>query len=178
MMGSKMIIEGITKEGKKFRPSDWPERISGNLMTVKNHRISYSPLLYPSYKEGLEDTIPEMKERNVLKKKWIKSIYILILLLVLSVSGFSQYRIHGYLKTNEKIGYVITDVNQKYNEKVIEELKKYGRPDIMVIVGGVIPAQDYQSLFDTGAVAVFGPGTKISEAAIKILDILIEEGSD
>lgn len=57
--------------------------------------------------------------------------------------------------------------------QVIEELKKYGREDIMVIVGGVIPAQDYQYLFDAGAVAVFGPGTKISDAAIKILDILM-----
>jgi methylmalonyl-CoA mutase len=57
--------------------------------------------------------------------------------------------------------------------QVIEELKKYGREDIMVVVGGVIPAQDYQFLFDAGAVAVFGPGTKISEAAIKILEILI-----
>jgi methylmalonyl-CoA mutase len=59
--------------------------------------------------------------------------------------------------------------------QVIEELKKYGREDIMVIVGGVIPAQDYQFLFDSGAVAVFGPGTKISEAAIKILDILLKD---
>lgn len=59
--------------------------------------------------------------------------------------------------------------------QVIEELKKYGREDIMVIVGGVIPAQDYQYLFDSGAVAVFGPGTKISEAAITILDILMQE---
>jgi len=58
--------------------------------------------------------------------------------------------------------------------QVIEELKNHGREDIMVIVGGVIPAQDYQYLFDAGAVAVFGPGTKISEAAIKILDILID----
>ncbi|MFL9844851.1 methylmalonyl-CoA mutase [Flavobacterium rhizosphaerae] len=58
--------------------------------------------------------------------------------------------------------------------QVIEELKKYGREDIMVIVGGVIPKKDYQYLFDTGAVAVFGPGTKISEAAIMILQILIE----
>ncbi|WP_264534780.1 methylmalonyl-CoA mutase [Flavobacterium sp. N1736] len=58
--------------------------------------------------------------------------------------------------------------------QVIEELKKHGREDIMVIVGGVIPAQDYQYLFDAGAVAVFGPGTKISEAAIKILEILID----
>ena len=57
--------------------------------------------------------------------------------------------------------------------QVIAELKKYGREDIMVVVGGVIPAQDYQFLFDAGAVAVFGPGTKISEAAIKILEILM-----
>ena len=57
--------------------------------------------------------------------------------------------------------------------KVIAELKKYGREDIMVIVGGVIPAQDYQFLYDAGAVAVFGPGTKISEAAISILEILL-----
>ena len=59
--------------------------------------------------------------------------------------------------------------------QVIEELKNYGREDIMVIVGGVIPKQDYQYLFDAGAVAVFGPGTKISDAAIKILEILIDE---
>ncbi|SEN80559.1 heterodimeric methylmalonyl-CoA mutase large subunit precursor [Flavobacterium sp. CF108] len=58
--------------------------------------------------------------------------------------------------------------------QVIEELKKHDREDIMVIVGGVIPAQDYQFLFDAGAAAVFGPGTKISEAAIKILEILID----
>ena len=58
--------------------------------------------------------------------------------------------------------------------KVIEELKKYDREDIMVIVGGVIPSQDYQFLFDAGAVAVYGPGTKISEAAIDLLEILID----
>lgn len=58
--------------------------------------------------------------------------------------------------------------------QVIEELKKYGRDDIMVIVGGVIPKQDYQYLFNVGAVAVFGPGTKISDTAIKILEILID----
>ncbi len=59
--------------------------------------------------------------------------------------------------------------------QVIEELKNYGREDIMVIVGGVIPAQDYQFLFDAGAVAVFGPGTKIAEAAISILEVLLQE---
>ncbi|MCF6350910.1 MAG: methylmalonyl-CoA mutase [Flavobacteriaceae bacterium] len=58
--------------------------------------------------------------------------------------------------------------------QVINELKKYGREDIMVIAGGVIPAQDYQYLFDKGVVGVFGPGTKIAKAAIDILEILIK----
>ena len=58
--------------------------------------------------------------------------------------------------------------------QVIAELKKYGREDIMVIVGGVIPAQDYQFLFDAGAVGVFGPGTKIAQAAIDLITILID----
>ncbi|MDA9070085.1 methylmalonyl-CoA mutase [Algibacter sp.] len=58
--------------------------------------------------------------------------------------------------------------------QVINALKGYGRDDIMVVVGGVIPKQDYQYLFDAGAIAVFGPGTKISAAAIKILEILID----
>ena len=57
--------------------------------------------------------------------------------------------------------------------QVIQELEKYGREDIMVIVGGVIPSQDYQFLFDAGAAAVFGPGTSISAAAIQLLEILI-----
>lgn len=56
---------------------------------------------------------------------------------------------------------------------VIEALKNYDREDIMVIVGGVIPKQDYQFLYDAGVVAVFGPGTKISDAAIQLLEILI-----
>ena len=58
--------------------------------------------------------------------------------------------------------------------QVIRELKKLDREDIMVIVGGVVPQQDYQFLFDAGAVAVFGPGTKISEAAISILEVLLQ----
>ena len=58
--------------------------------------------------------------------------------------------------------------------KVIEALKTYQRDDIMVIVGGVIPKQDYQYLFDHGTIAVFGPGTKVSEAAITLLEILLD----
>ncbi len=58
--------------------------------------------------------------------------------------------------------------------QIIQELKKHGRDDIMVIVGGVIPSQDYQFLYDAGVAGVFGPGTVISDAAIKILDILID----
>ena len=52
---------------------------------------------------------------------------------------------------------------------LIEELKKLGRADIMVIAGGVIPAQDYQFLYDAGVKGIFGPGTVISVAAEKIL---------
>jgi methylmalonyl-CoA mutase len=58
--------------------------------------------------------------------------------------------------------------------QLIDELKKLGREDIMVIVGGVIPPQDYDFLHKAGVVAIFGPGTVISDAAIKLLDILIE----
>lgn len=58
---------------------------------------------------------------------------------------------------------------------VITALKTYGREDIMVIVGGVIPKQDYQFLFDAGAAAVFGPGTKISDTAIQLLGLLMDE---
>ena len=62
--------------------------------------------------------------------------------------------------------------------QVIAELKALDRGDIMVIVGGVIPQQDYQFLFDAGAAAVFGPGTKISEAAIGLLEILIDSSQE
>lgn len=58
--------------------------------------------------------------------------------------------------------------------QVIEELKKLGREDIMVIVGGVIPPQDYDFLYKAGAAAIFGPGTIISGAAIKMLGLLME----
>lgn len=58
--------------------------------------------------------------------------------------------------------------------ELIAELKKYDRDDILVIVGGVIPQQDYPFLFNAGASAVFGPGTKIPKAAISILEILLK----
>jgi len=61
--------------------------------------------------------------------------------------------------------------------QVIEELKKLGREDIMVIAGGVIPHQDYQFLYDAGVVGIFGPGTSVSVAAQKILEVLIESVS-
>ncbi len=62
--------------------------------------------------------------------------------------------------------------------QVIHELKELGRDDIMVIVGGVIPAQDYQFLYDAGVVGIFGPGTVIADASIKMLNILIESRKD
>ena len=57
--------------------------------------------------------------------------------------------------------------------QVIEELKKLGREDIMVVVGGVIPPQDYDFLFKAGAACIFGPGSVISESAIKMMEILL-----
>ncbi len=58
--------------------------------------------------------------------------------------------------------------------QVIAELKKLGREDIMVICGGVIPAQDYDFLYKSGVVAVFGPGTSVAAAGRKIIDILLQ----
>jgi len=62
--------------------------------------------------------------------------------------------------------------------KVIEELKKLEREDIMVIAGGVIPKQDYAFLYDAGVAGVYGPGTKIPLAAKQILELLIEAYTD
>ena len=62
----KIIIEGITTDGAKFRPSDWAERVSGNLSTFKNHRTYYSPMLRPSYNEGTRCVVldPSLKNSN------------------------------------------------------------------------------------------------------------------
>ncbi len=56
--------------------------------------------------------------------------------------------------------------------QVVKALKDLGREDILVIVGGVIPAQDYRALYDAGAVAIFGPGTPIALCAVKMLELL------
>jgi methylmalonyl-CoA mutase len=61
---------------------------------------------------------------------------------------------------------------------VIAELEKLGRADIMVVAGGVIPAQDYDFLYQAGVVGVFGPGTVIAKAAIQILELLIQLAKD
>jgi len=61
---------------------------------------------------------------------------------------------------------------------IIEELKKLGREDIMVTAGGVIPAQDYDFLYEAGVVGVFGPGTKVSKCAIQMLELLIENNQE
>ena len=58
--------------------------------------------------------------------------------------------------------------------QVIAELKKLGREDIMVIAGGVIPHQDYQFLYDAGVVGIFGPGTSVAQAAVDILNLLLQ----
>ena len=58
---------------------------------------------------------------------------------------------------------------------LVEELKKLGREDIVVIIGGVIPAQDYEFLYEHGAAAIFGPGTVVPDSAKKIMEILLEQ---
>mgnify|MGYP000146653916 FL=1 len=59
--------------------------------------------------------------------------------------------------------------------KLIEELKNYGRQDILIILGGVIPKQDYKTLLKNGVSAIFGPGSQISKTAIEILNLLIKK---
>ncbi len=59
--------------------------------------------------------------------------------------------------------------------QVIDELKKLGREDIVVIAGGVIPAQDYDFLYKAGVAAIFGPGTSVAKAAVTIMEILLED---
>ncbi len=62
--------------------------------------------------------------------------------------------------------------------QIIAELKALGREDILVICGGVIPAQDYQFLYDAGAVAIFGPGTSVAKAGSDILNLLMEQAAE
>ncbi|WP_103019321.1 methylmalonyl-CoA mutase [Salinibacter altiplanensis] len=57
--------------------------------------------------------------------------------------------------------------------EVIDALTQYGRDDVLVVVGGVIPHDDYETLYDQGVAAIFGPGTNIAEAATQILDVLL-----
>ena len=56
--------------------------------------------------------------------------------------------------------------------QIVEELKKLGREDIIVVAGGVIPAQDYDALYKAGAAAIFGPGTPIAFSAVKLMELL------
>ena len=59
--------------------------------------------------------------------------------------------------------------------QVIEELKKLGRPDIMVTAGGVIPAQDYDFLYKAGVAAICGPGTPVAYSAKVVMQLLMQE---
>jgi hypothetical protein len=71
--GTKLVIEGITTDGTKFRPSDWAERICGNMSTFKNRRIYYSPLLMPTVRDGNKCLIVEkaLEESNPSLYKYI-----------------------------------------------------------------------------------------------------------
>jgi len=62
--------------------------------------------------------------------------------------------------------------------EVVKELKKLNREDILVVAGGVIPAQDYAALYHSGVVAIFGPGSSVATAALKILELLIHSLND
>ena len=64
--GKKIVIEGVTSSGQTFRPTDWAERMSGNLSTFKKRRIHYSPLLQPSFRDGHKCVIidPELEKTN------------------------------------------------------------------------------------------------------------------
>ena len=64
-----------------------------------------------------------------------------------------------------------TDGHKTLVPQIIAELKKLGREDIIVVADGVIPAQDYDFLYKAGVAAIFGPGTRIPEAASKRLEI-------
>ena len=70
----------------------------------------------------------------------------------------------------------ITELNKSepMSPQLIKALQNYGREDIMVIAGGVIPAQDYKFLYEAGVIAIFGPGTRVSEAGKDILKVLLE----
>ena len=59
--------------------------------------------------------------------------------------------------------------------QLIAELKRLGREDIMVIAGGVIPAQDYDFLYQAGVAAIFGPGTSVAKAAVEMMKILLDK---
>lgn len=60
----RIIIQGITETGEIFKPSDWAERMSGRLSTFTNHRITYSPLLQPTVKEGLKSILIDLRLKN------------------------------------------------------------------------------------------------------------------
>jgi hypothetical protein len=62
---TKIIIEGITDEGKKFHPADWAERVSGSLSTFRSRRIIYSPLLQPAVKDGNKCIIVDDELKNI-----------------------------------------------------------------------------------------------------------------
>ena len=74
-----------------------------------------------------------------------------------------------------KMNVLVCDDDRKIVDSIIEELKKLGREDIVVIAGGVIPAQDYDFLYKAGVAAIFGPGTPVAKAACQILEILLDE---
>ena len=58
---SRLVLKGLTQQGNKFRPSDWAERLCGNLCTFRNRRMYYSPLLRPAVIDGIKCVIIDAK---------------------------------------------------------------------------------------------------------------------
>jgi methylmalonyl-CoA mutase cobalamin-binding domain/chain len=75
----------------------------------------------------------------------------------------------------ESIIRTVFNLEKQFHILVIDELKRLGRPDIVVIVGGVIPAQDYDFLYKAGVAAIFGPGSRVTKSAVDIMHILMDE---
>ena len=72
------------------------------------------------------------------------------------------------------LGYSLAAGHKTLLPAIVEELKKRGREDIMVCIGGVIPAQDYDYLYEHGAAGIFGPGTNIPKCCIQLLQMLVD----
>ena len=157
------IIKGFLKERDK-KP--------GNVFLGLVHRLDRPTggvMVFAKTSKAASRLSKQLKDKQLRKKYFC---------VVNGRPQIAQDCLKTYLKKDEKTNTVrIAPQFEEGAKEAIafmdEELKKLGREDIMVVVGGVIPPQDYDFLFKSGAAAVFGPGTVISDAATKMLELLI-----